>query len=446
VVLPLADADPGLLTPAEKLLIGSALQAGAQIPWTDVTGKRATFPPSAHGHAIADVTGLQAALDGKQAALGFTPENAAQKGVANGYAGLDGAGKINPAALPAIAITERFVVASQAAMLALTAETGDVAIRTDVNRSFILSGNPTILGNWQELLTPTDQVSSVFGRTGVVTAQAGDYTTTQVTEGTGLYFTEGRVRSTVLTGFAAAGARAAIAATDSIVTAFGKVQKWLNDLAAVAFTGSAADLTTGTLPTARFDDTSHGSRTGGALHAAATGSVAGFMSGADKTKLDGIAAGAQVNVPTDLGYDAATRLLSSSTGADVTLPLAGTTNAGLAPARSGVATQYLDGTGAYSTPPGGGGGSATITEVEVNFTTPAASRAFAVTVPGAVLTQRVIASISGNMPAGLSPDELEMDPLTVSGFVSAANTVTLFVASAIGSRIRGPRNINLILA
>jgi hypothetical protein len=35
--------------------------------WGDLTGKPATFPPSAHGHIIGDVTGLQAALDGKQA-------------------------------------------------------------------------------------------------------------------------------------------------------------------------------------------------------------------------------------------------------------------------------------------------------------------------------------------------------------------------------------------
>lgn len=34
--------------------------------WSEVTGKPSTFTPSAHTHAIADVTGLQGALDGKQ--------------------------------------------------------------------------------------------------------------------------------------------------------------------------------------------------------------------------------------------------------------------------------------------------------------------------------------------------------------------------------------------
>ncbi len=41
-----------------------------------------------------------------------------------------------------------------------------------------------------------------------------------------------------------------------------------------------------------FDDTRHGSRAGGTLHAAATTSVAGFLSSADKLKLDGVSASA----------------------------------------------------------------------------------------------------------------------------------------------------------
>lgn len=37
------------------------------VAWADITGKPSTFPPEAHTHAITDVTGLQTALDGKQA-------------------------------------------------------------------------------------------------------------------------------------------------------------------------------------------------------------------------------------------------------------------------------------------------------------------------------------------------------------------------------------------
>jgi hypothetical protein len=95
--------------------------------------------------------------------------NTSAVGSANGVAPLDGSSKIASTYLPAIAITETFVVNSQSAMLALTAQVGDVAVRTDINTSFILSAEPaSTLGNWQELLTPTDAVTSVNGQTGVV--------------------------------------------------------------------------------------------------------------------------------------------------------------------------------------------------------------------------------------------------------------------------------------
>ncbi|WP_434663877.1 gp53-like domain-containing protein [Aeromonas sp. NJAU223] len=92
-----------------------------------------------------------------------------QKGAANGVATLDSGGKVPVAQIPATAITDTFVVGTQAAMLALTAEIGDVAVRTDLNKSFILRvAGASTLANWQELLTPTDAVQSVDGQTGVV--------------------------------------------------------------------------------------------------------------------------------------------------------------------------------------------------------------------------------------------------------------------------------------
>lgn len=96
-----------------------------------------------------------------------------QRGAANGVATLDAGSKVPTAQLPALAITETFPVASQAAMLALTAQRGDVAIRTDLNKSFILStDSPTTLADWKELLTPTDAVTSVNARVGVVSGLA----------------------------------------------------------------------------------------------------------------------------------------------------------------------------------------------------------------------------------------------------------------------------------
>jgi len=84
------------------------------------------------------------------------------------------------------------------------------------------------------------------------------------------------------------------------------------------------------------------------------GADAGLMTAADKTKLDGIASGAQVNVATDLAYTAATRSLTSSTGTDVTLPLVTSTDPGLAPLSGGGTTNFLRADGTWAAPPAGG--------------------------------------------------------------------------------------------
>lgn len=98
-----------------------------------------------------------------------------QKAAASGVASLDGSGRIPAAQLPSLVLSHTFVVGSQAAMLALsTANTGDVAVRTDNNETFILSGaDPSILGNWTQLLFPGGgAVNSVNTRTGAVVGLA----------------------------------------------------------------------------------------------------------------------------------------------------------------------------------------------------------------------------------------------------------------------------------
>jgi hypothetical protein len=85
--------------------------------------------------------------------------------------------------------------------------------------------------------TPTAApLTSIFGRTGVVTAQSGDYTTTQVTEGTNLYFTNGRAIAAPLTGYTSGAGT--ISGTDSILQA---IQKLNGNQAATAAL-QAADL------------------------------------------------------------------------------------------------------------------------------------------------------------------------------------------------------------
>jgi hypothetical protein len=74
------------------------------------------------------------------------------------------------------AISDTFVVASQAAMLALTgAEKGDLCVRTDLSKTFVLAGTSyATLADWQELLVPTAGVSSVAGKAGAVTLVVAD--------------------------------------------------------------------------------------------------------------------------------------------------------------------------------------------------------------------------------------------------------------------------------
>lgn len=83
-------------------------------------------------------------------------------------------GTLPSSVMPPLAITDVFVVATQAAMLALVAQRGDVAKRTDTSRTYILStDDATLLANWIEV-TANGDVTSVAGRTGAITLTKTD--------------------------------------------------------------------------------------------------------------------------------------------------------------------------------------------------------------------------------------------------------------------------------
>ena len=116
------------------------------------------------------------------------------KGIANGIASLNANGKIPISQIPAISFSSGYVVSSQAQMLALSsAVVGSIAIRTDNSKNYVLSASdPTVLGNWLELLMPA-AVSSVNGyTTGTIVLTSSD-----INEGTNLYFTNARVKTAV---------------------------------------------------------------------------------------------------------------------------------------------------------------------------------------------------------------------------------------------------------
>ncbi len=70
-----------------------------------------------------------------------------------------------------VALTTVQVAASQSAQLALTAQEGDVVVRSDEKKSYIHNGGSAgSMADYTELQTPTDSVLSVGGYTGTVSA------------------------------------------------------------------------------------------------------------------------------------------------------------------------------------------------------------------------------------------------------------------------------------
>lgn len=111
-----------------------------------------------HTHAISSVVGLQTALDDKADLIG---------------------GFIPTSQIPAVALSQRTVVADRAAMLALSAQEGDVAVVStpgdpDKGTYMLGSGDPTVFSSWTLLVAPDDVVSSVNGQNGAVVLDASD--------------------------------------------------------------------------------------------------------------------------------------------------------------------------------------------------------------------------------------------------------------------------------
>ena len=143
---------------------------------------------TAVGRAVLTATTTATALSaiGAQAALGFTPENAANKAQANGYAGLDSTGKVPTAQLPAsvlgdvryagawnAATNSPAIPAASSANMGLyyvvqTAGTTSISGQADWQVGDWLVSNGT---GWDKI-DNTDAVKSVAGLVGAVTAVA----------------------------------------------------------------------------------------------------------------------------------------------------------------------------------------------------------------------------------------------------------------------------------
>lgn len=205
----------------------TALEAGGggAPAWSSITGKPATFPPEAHSHVIADVTGLQAALDGKQVAGSYA---AASHGhviadVTGLQAALDGkqaAGSYQPLATVLTNTTASFTTAQETKLSGIA--TGATANDTDAN----LKARANHTGT-QSLDTTTDSAT----RLAMTSAERTKLT------GIAAGATANSSDATLLN-------RANHTGTQAAATITG--------LATVATSGSAADLS-GNLPVARLN-------------------------------------------------------------------------------------------------------------------------------------------------------------------------------------------------
>lgn len=168
-------------------------------------------------------------------------EVTANKGQANGYAGLDSSGKVPTAQLPSSVLGAANYQGTWDGTNASTI----LGTASGTNKGFyyVLSADSSVdvngisdfkVGDWVisngtawQKVDNTDALVSWNGRIGAVVPQSGDYTTTLVTEGTSLYYTAARVLAEMLAGFSAT--NSAINASDTILTAFGKAQGQLNN-------------------------------------------------------------------------------------------------------------------------------------------------------------------------------------------------------------------------
>lgn len=181
----------------------------AKVTIVQVTGQSTTAVISQKGVTDAIATAKQEVVD----SLG----SAASKDVgtaAGNVPVLDSNGKLVEGIIPAVAITETYVVDSQSAMLALSAQVGDVAIRTDVSKSFILQSLPaTTDANWKELLTPDCKVISVNGKQGAVVLTGDD----------------------IASIFKQASSRTNVSSNEALSVSLSKISKWFADLKGLAF-------------------------------------------------------------------------------------------------------------------------------------------------------------------------------------------------------------------
>lgn len=179
----LASGEMGLETDTKEFKFGDGTTTWTALPYwvSDVAGHTHTAAQISDSTAVgrsvltaADAAAARSAIGAGTSNLVIGTTGTTAMAGNKTFAFSEITGIIGTSQLPPLAINDTFVVATEAAMLALTAQRGDIAIRTDVGKTFVLStDSPATLADWKELVAP-GAVTSVAGKTGVVTLAKAD--------------------------------------------------------------------------------------------------------------------------------------------------------------------------------------------------------------------------------------------------------------------------------
>jgi hypothetical protein len=181
----LASGEFGYETDTTKIKVGNGTANWAALAyWDDKSA------PAVHTHTASQISDSTATgrsvLTAADAAAARTAIGAGTSNLVIGTTGTTAmagnktfsfaeiTGQLGTAQLPALAINDVFPVTSQTEMLGLTAQRGDMAIRSDTGKTYVLStDSPATLADWLELAA-TGVVTSVAGRTGAVVLTKSD--------------------------------------------------------------------------------------------------------------------------------------------------------------------------------------------------------------------------------------------------------------------------------
>lgn len=336
----------------------STVSGGGSVTWDDVTGKPSTFTPSAHAHIIAEVTGLQTALDGKQASGSYAA--AVHTHIIGDVTGLQTALDGKQAAGSYAAASHTHIIGDVTGLQ--TALDGKQAAGSYQPLATVLTNTTASFTTAQETklsgITAGASVSSVSG-TGTVSGLT--LTGTVTTTGN---LTLGGTLSVAASNFASQTANTFLAAPNGAagVPAFRAIAAADIPTLNQSTTGSAATLTTGRTIGMTGDVTWTSASFNGSGNVTGTSTIG--------NNVVSLAKMATVTTGTFLGrVTAATGNVEALTGTQATtlLDVFTTSLKGVVPASGGGTTNFLRADGTWAAPPGGGGGSPGGSTTQIQF-------------------------------------------------------------------------------